>query len=67
MNLMLDANTNRVSLGKRPLLGPSISRSIIVEHDGTMNVESKPGKGITFSIELPKSTAAETESASVPE
>ena len=34
-------------------LGLSLSRSIILEHDGKMNVESKPGHGAAFIIELP--------------
>ena len=34
-------------------LGLSLSRSIILEHDGNMSVESEPGHGATFIIELP--------------
>ena len=34
-------------------LGLSLSRSIILEHGGTMKVESESGQGATFIIELP--------------
>jgi PAS domain S-box-containing protein len=34
-------------------LGLSVSRSIILEHNGTIEVESEPGKGATFIITLP--------------
>jgi CheY-like chemotaxis protein len=34
-------------------LGLSLSRSIILEHGGTMSVESKAGHGATFIIDLP--------------
>jgi CheY-like chemotaxis protein len=34
-------------------LGLSLSRSIVLEHNGTLNVESVSGHGATFIIELP--------------
>lgn len=34
-------------------LGLSLSRSIILEHNGTIESESKPGKGTAFIIKLP--------------
>jgi hypothetical protein len=34
-------------------LGLSLSRSIILDHDGNINVESKLGHGANFVIELP--------------
>jgi PAS domain S-box-containing protein len=34
-------------------LGLSLSRSIILEHNGTIEVESEPGKGANFIITLP--------------
>ena len=34
-------------------LGLSLSRSIILEHNGTIGVESEPGKGANFIITLP--------------
>ncbi len=43
-------------------LGLSVSHSIIERHAGSISVLSEPGKGTTFTIELP---AGEVESASV--
>lgn len=40
-------------------LGLSLSRSIIVEHGGTIEVASEPGHGATFSIELPMNSESE--------
>jgi PAS domain S-box-containing protein len=54
-------------VGEGTGLGLSLSRSIITEHKGTINVESESGKGATFIIELPvikdevQSEAIETE------
>jgi PAS domain S-box-containing protein len=47
-------------------LGLSLSRSIILEHNGSMSVESEPGHGATFIIELPVITSflSETEALS---
>ncbi len=42
-------------------LGLSLSRSIIVEHGGTLEVESEFGKGSSFIIELPLSLGTEEE------
>lgn len=39
-------------------LGLSICKSIIVEHDGTLEFNSKPGKGTTFVVRLPADTSA---------
>jgi len=39
--------------GKGTGIGLSISLKIIQEHNGTINVESKVGKGTTFTIKLP--------------
>lgn len=35
-------------------LGLTVTKSIVEEHDGTINVESKPGEGTTFTITLPR-------------
>ena len=40
-------------VGKGNGLGLSLSRSIIVEHGGEIRIESEPGKGAAFIIELP--------------
>ncbi len=42
-------------------LGLSLSRSIILDHGGAINVVSKPGQGASFIIELPLSAAAPPE------
>ncbi|MFA5629010.1 MAG: ATP-binding protein [Dehalococcoidales bacterium] len=40
-------------VGEGTGLGLSLSHSIITEHGGTLSVESEPGEGATFIIELP--------------
>ncbi len=42
-------------VGEGTGLGLSLSRAIIIEHGGTIHVESELGKGATFIIELPVS------------
>jgi C4-dicarboxylate-specific signal transduction histidine kinase len=44
-------------VGKGTGLGLSITYGIIKEHGGTIDVESRPGEGATFLIELPLATA----------
>ncbi len=40
-------------VGEGTGLGLSVTRSIILEHNGTIEVESEPGKGATFTVILP--------------
>ena len=53
---------NGVQVGSRPSvgLGLSLSRSIIALHNGSLEVQSIPGQGSTFSIILPRYTAPST-------
>jgi signal transduction histidine kinase len=37
-------------------LGLAVTRRIIEEHNGTIEVESQPGKGTTFTLLLPMRT-----------
>jgi two-component system NtrC family sensor kinase len=41
-------------------LGLAISYGIIAEHGGTIDVQSEPGKGTTFTISLPRASEKET-------
>ena len=34
-------------------LGLAVARKIVEEHDGVINVRSKPGEGTTFIVKLP--------------
>jgi PAS domain S-box-containing protein len=59
-------------VGEGTGLGLGLSRSIVLEHGGTIDVESKPGQGATFIITLPiahpaeKATAGTTVVAAAP-
>jgi signal transduction histidine kinase len=36
-------------------MGLSISRQIVVEnHGGTLDIDSEPGKGATFTVKIPR-------------
>lgn len=50
--------------GKNTGVGLYVSRKIAESHGGTINVESQPGKGATFILELP--LEAETAAATLP-
>ncbi|NIQ00435.1 MAG: histidine kinase, partial [Nitrospinaceae bacterium] len=51
--------------GKGTGLGLSVCYSIIEKHGGSLEVESEPGKGSTFIIELPVSQKQELEPMSL--
>lgn len=50
---IFDAFFTTKSKGKGSGLGLSISRDIINEHNGAINIDSEPGKGTVFSIYFP--------------
>ena len=46
-------------------LGLTITRQVIKQHDGTLEVDSTPGQGTTFTIRLPLASENTQESETV--
>jgi len=53
INKIFEPFFSKKNYGKGSGLGLNIVKKILAMHDGTINVESKPGKGTTFRINLP--------------
>ena len=52
-------------VGKGTGLGLSVSYGIITKHQGTISVESEPGRGATFTVTLPVGTGKDEEPSRV--
>ncbi|HIJ72554.1 MAG TPA: HAMP domain-containing histidine kinase, partial [Candidatus Hydrogenedentes bacterium] len=48
-------------------LGLAVSRKIVREHGGDLTVESKVGKGTTFTVDLPSEAALAAMSQTLPQ
>ena len=50
-------------VGKGMGLGLTITRQVIKQHGGTLDVDSTPGQGTTFTIRLPLASMVQAEDA----
>lgn len=53
VNRVFDPFFTSKPVGEGTGLGLSVSHGIVTKHSGTIRVESKPGRGSTFTVELP--------------
>jgi signal transduction histidine kinase len=53
LSKIFDPFFTTMPVGKGTGLGLSISYGIIQQHEGTIEVESQPGAGTTFTVRLP--------------
>ena len=52
--------------GKGTGLGLAIARNVVMEHGGTIEIESRPGEGTTATVDLPLAGVAETVGRAAP-
>jgi signal transduction histidine kinase len=43
-------------IGRGTGLGLAIARSIVQQHQGRIEVDNRPGEGVTFTLALPRAT-----------
>jgi two-component system NtrC family sensor kinase len=61
LNRIFDPFFTTKDIGKGTGLGLSIAYGIIHEHGGTIDAESRPGKGVTFRVAIPTATSPRDE------